>query len=472
MLILLTAVFILITIAKSFHYSIEYGGSDLRCRVVGSRLLATGHSPYFYKWKAGDSELLLDPNANPNRIVNGNVATPAVLYSIYPLSKLSYPTIRFIWTILQILAGFAVVFLVIKRSPGSEAPGSESLGSESQDLKFPGLKSTEQFFAFVIVVLGLFCSEAFLYHVERGQVYVFFALFFALSYYLFNASFRHHEFVSGFVGGIFVLFRPIAAVIGLGFLINGKFKWLYGFATGLVVGCLLFVAPRPALWQEYFSAMKAYNNEMLVKKEILVKKEMIANKEMLVKPDTIGKFDSVISSAIINRQTSAASLPAEIEGSVNLQEIKTFNIDGLQTVQTYLRKLNIEISNLHSVLLYAILICLLTLTYFRVSKTGFSSTKVYLFAFLAYILAELCMIAPRSGYNIIEWMFPLGLIYISIKNSAILVIGLLTAVVVLHGFPIILPYQSAIAESVMIWALTCAIFRRRNMTGLHLSKSD
>jgi hypothetical protein len=47
-------------LTRDIRYTREYMG-DLRNRVVGARIIEDGGSPYFYKWKPGDSVAVLRP---------------------------------------------------------------------------------------------------------------------------------------------------------------------------------------------------------------------------------------------------------------------------------------------------------------------------------------------------------------------------------------------------------------------------
>src|SRR3974390_384676 len=80
-----TLVCLVLLAVQSWNYSERYGGTDLRHRVVASRLLATSHSLYFYKSRPEDGDYYFDPNDKPEFLVNGTSVTPAVLYVTYPI---------------------------------------------------------------------------------------------------------------------------------------------------------------------------------------------------------------------------------------------------------------------------------------------------------------------------------------------------------------------------------------------------
>jgi hypothetical protein len=205
-----TMSFLLLSVARSWYFSEKYGGSDLRARTIASRLLGTSNSPYFYKWKKSDGYYFLDPNQYSNRTVCGTSVTPAVLYTIYPLSVLPYLEVRRIWTILLYLLLGGIFFLII-------------LSHKSQPLFYPS----------VIIILGLICSSNWLFNIERGQVYTLYTFIFGLSYYLFHTKLRRAQLISGFVAGVLILLRPLAAAIGLAFFGKSERKWLTEISWGL-----------------------------------------------------------------------------------------------------------------------------------------------------------------------------------------------------------------------------------------------
>jgi hypothetical protein len=394
LLITLTTAFLALTFIKSIYFTQKHGGTDLRSRTIGSRLLFTGHSPYFYKWTPADGEFLLDPNDNAKRLVNGNVATPAALYAMYPLSLLPYPTLRLVWTVLLFIAGLSAVFLVLKNAG-------------------PVLLTA------CIIVTGLICSDTWLVNIERGQVYILYTFLFALLYRLYISGWKFNQFASGFIGGLFILFRPFAGIIGLGFLLHGKWKWLAGCIAGFAFGCLLFVAPDPSLWKDYFKAMQHYNKE-------------------------------ITGTAMQNAGAEEYTKPAIIEGANNLSLYSAFNVGQLYTVHDYLKMAGIGTGNREMIGCYILILALLSIFFFRLRNKNASPVTLFLFAYLAYILAELFFITPRTAYNVIQWIFPLCLIGLQARAHLPSLIMLVTGLLLLHNLPVIFPYQSALAELVFL----------------------
>lgn len=381
LLITITAVFLLLTIIKSFSITKQYGGGDLRTRIVGARLLSTGQSPYFYKWKPGTDVFYLDPNDEAYRLVNGNVVTPAALAIIYPMAQLPYPQVRLLWTILQLIAAGGILLILFR---------NRSIG--------------RGFLVASPIILGFICSELWFNNIERGQMYIFYAFLFTAMYGVYTSKWKYNEFLSGFIGGLFILFRPFAGIIGLGFLLHGKFKWVLGCIAGFLTGCLLFVLPFIPQWKDYSRAMEEYVNE------------------------NTGQSH--------HTNTAAGPLkPAIIEGADNLQVVKSFALNRLDTMNHTMKRFGIDINSTQSVLLYILIMAVLSALFFRLRKKMTGPEPLFLFGFLGLVLAELFVLAPRGPYNLIQWIFPVSVIYLQARKHLPSLVILITGLLLLHNFP-------------------------------------
>lgn len=401
----ITSVFVMLTILKSFILTNQYGGADLRTRVVASRLITTPYSPYFYKWNPDDGPLYLDPLDVKARKVNGNVVTPAVLIAMYPLSKLSYPVIHMLWTVLLILTGLATVYMMCKN-----------------------IDSNTTVIASSFMLLGLVCSEIWLYNIERGQMYIFYAFLFAIMYRCYNSTWKYNAFMSGFIGGFFILFRPFAIVLGLPFLLHGKWKWVLGCLTGFLIGCAIFVLPRPGLWQDYYYAMQEYVQEHF------------AGGPVQASPDEL------------------SDKPTMIEGMTNLTEYSDFNVARLETAHQYLKKVGITINETHSLILYAITVLVLGLFFFRLRKKHSTASTLFLFGFLLFILAELFSATDRGAYNLVMWLFPLSIVCVQARYNTPVLIILALGLLFLHHFPYPIRHQPEAAEIIFLGLIVGFIF--------------
>lgn len=164
---------------RDINNTIYYGGVDLRSNVVGARLLLEDKDPYYYIWKEGDSDLLLQPTANPNIPVGHVAVSPTVLFIYTSTAKLPYGIQQNIWFILQ------WIFLIISIYIFARASKSE-------------IKSK------LIWILGLlFISGSFIWrlHIERNKIIIFYGFLVAIAFLIYNMSFKHKDLVSGiFIG--------------------------------------------------------------------------------------------------------------------------------------------------------------------------------------------------------------------------------------------------------------------------------
>lgn len=393
LLIILSSFFVLLALAKAVYFTHTYGGTDLRVRIVGVRLLTTPHSPYFYKWQPGDSEFYLDPNVEAHRLVNGHVVTPATAAVIYPLAQLPYPAIRWIWSGLIVLATAAIIGLLACKVKGGN----------------------HRLWVILPVVLGMVCTDTWLFNIERGQMYIFYPLIITLMYLCYTSGKKYGIFVSGFLGGLMVVFRPFAAVLGLPFLLQKKWKWVSGAVAGLLLGILLFVVPFKSAWTDYFKAMQEYVNENMGK----------------------GNY---------NTTAQGTPMPAIIEGADNLNKSHQFNINRLDTTYHLLKWAGIDITETQSVIAFAVIVAMLSVVLLFHSKNRLTSEQLFLTGFFIMMLGEIFIIAPRGAYNVIQWIFPVTLMLMYYRNRLPLMIWLVTALLLMHQFPFIFPRQFAIAE--------------------------
>ena len=361
----------LFIVAKSLTLSRTYGGTDLRARVVGARAMQIGKSPYFYKWKPSDGDRLLDPNANPQRQANGNVATPAVLLLMQPLISLPYSYIRTIWTALELLA-IASIFFFITHS------------TQNYTLRILWV---------LPVMLILIASPYFALHIDRGQMYLFYQATIAISYYLYtkNAS---RKILSGCLVGLLVFFRPFALFFPLPFLLKREWKWLTGFATGLFGGLAIFVLPAYDTWLEYFHAMLFYSLE------------------------TTSAHDLHTYSPHHN--------PTVIEGCENLSKWGQYTITCLRNMNAIAPKINLELTESLAFLISFIVFALLTIL-FHISSPR-NTEQLFVLGVVLMILCEYFSKAPRTPYNVLQWTIPLVFItryFTKYKQYAGLIMGLL-----------------------------------------------
>lgn len=404
LIFILIVIFSFLIIYQAFYYSNRDGGTDLRNRVIGARLLHYGESPYFYKWRPKDGEILLDPNDDPNRLVNGNTSTPAVLTLMYPFCQLRYPTIRFVWTLIQLLLAAASVYLMILRVP-----------------------KIDRLYIAAMVLFGLLLSSQFLLHLERGQIIIFFVFLFSLMYYLYTSKWNYGSFVSGIIGGLLIYLRPFSIFVALVFIGKRKAKWIFGYGVGILLGLVIYVLPFQRAWSEYFHAMDEYGNEYLNKG---------------------------------HRQVSANyEIPRVIEGSSNLSLVSNFPGNSLYTMNILMTALGIRYNKLLSFILLGTGFFIIV-GYLMKSRRHFDAEELFLFSFLCYMIPEIFLLNWRGPYNLLEWIFPLFLIFRKIKVIEIRFVLVIVGLCLLRGLPFYFPTEMLIGELILFFIILSIIYNQ------------
>ncbi len=221
--------------AYDLKNTVELGGVDLRNRVVGARLLVKGLDPYFFRWQQGDPETLLDPLDKPGLPVSRVTVPPTGLVLYIPFSGLPYIYQRFIWFFLQWGAVLLSLFLLLKRS------------ADPLRNKF-------------LLGYGLFFIGGSIFwriHLQVGQLYVFYMLPIAISYWISSKKFRFSDEIAGLLIGLTASMRFPVLVMILPMLLFKKIKLLIATLLGFLI-CIgtSFLIFGQSVWASYFSAMQ------------------------------------------------------------------------------------------------------------------------------------------------------------------------------------------------------------------------
>ena len=115
----------------------------------------------------------------------------------------------------------------------------------------------------------------------------------------------------------------------------------------------------------------------------------------------------------------------------------------------------------YSLIIYAGFIAGLSLLFYRIPPESRDSDSLFLFGFLLYILLELFIVAPRPGYSLIQWIFPLYIIALKFQRHGTVLSLMIIALLLYHGFPFLFlfPYQFHLAELFFIVTLLHALFQ-------------
>lgn len=361
----------------------QNGGTDLRSRLVGARLLFTAASPYHYKWNPGDGNYLFDPNDRADRPVNGNVATPAALFLLQPISCLPHYIARWGWAGIEWIGVFIMLAIWL--------PGAGILKK----------------IAWSIVPLGLFFSTAYWqYHQDRGQMYVLYAALLSGGWYFLQQK-SYRPIWAGICLLLLVLCRPFAVLLPLFIFFFlptvDRRRWLYL----LFIMVLALVLPFASQWQQYFQAMEWYRLEYM---------------------------GNLTNSFILS---NSHFTDGTIEGASNLKVASDYEITCLQPIWYYGQKAGVYFQQLHG---YAFLFSGLVGAAFYVYRQRKYSgilPLAFTIAFLLMMLAELFSFFPRAPYNMIWWVAGAGLLSSQINlnsyKAVAISISLLLALL-LHSF--------------------------------------
>jgi Glycosyltransferase family 87 len=215
-----------IAIGKSYHYTKQYTGTDLECRMRGAKLQAAGYSAYFTRDSTGKTQL------------NGVTVPPVVLLLHYPLNSLSYSQVRTAWLIIQYLLLLGAIVLLARQLP-------------------PGIHN--RLFIPAIITAFFMCAAFWQFHTERGQIYVLYLFLFACIYTLYSKNTKTAVFFAGVMLAFAIWTRMLFIVCAIPFLLQKNKPFLSGLIAGLTVFAIASL-PFYHQWQDYFAAMSGYTN--------------------------------------------------------------------------------------------------------------------------------------------------------------------------------------------------------------------
>ena len=164
----------------------QYGGNDLRNKVVGARYLLAGLDPYAIEWSP-PSEWFVDPlRRYPG--LSPTTVTPLVLMVYCPLAWLPYSTQRIIWFFIEWLTMILCILVLMRIVPTGIAR-----------------------FVFLVFSLLFFVSGFFWrLHVERGQFYIFLTFILSLAIFF---DMKQKSIIAAILLGLLTVLRPTFLII-------------------------------------------------------------------------------------------------------------------------------------------------------------------------------------------------------------------------------------------------------------------
>ena len=237
-IILSTGIMVLAHSAYFDFRNAKINSSDLRNRVVGSRLINDGISPYFYKWKSTDPIRYYDPENFDHLKVSNMTATPFFHQLIHPLAEMPQWKISRWWCAIQYLLFFAMVGMALILSYTNRQKGM------------------------VLIFSILFLlTDAWKMNVSNGQCYLFFPFLAMLIYFILQKG-RSMIWapVAGLLSIVLVLTRPNALIFFIPFVFllkNYGRRWLLSFFVPilLLAGWTLGDRGERFFWQDYVKSL-------------------------------------------------------------------------------------------------------------------------------------------------------------------------------------------------------------------------
>ena len=407
----LALLLILFAAIKAGYYTLKYGGTDLRADIVGTRAMLLNKSPYFFHWKAGDPETLLNPNDNGNT-VNGVTAAPGVLHFYSLISWIKYPTLRIVWTGIQYLMMGSIFFLCFSRIKN-----------------FTG----HVVYAFLITSIAFLASNLWLENIERGQKYVLYTFLICGVWKLLESKKKYINVLGGALLAFSIYCRPTFIVLAIPVLWIANRSAITGtFLCSLML--LLHTFFHLGEWKDYKRAMSIY-----------VKIENVANV-----------------------QTVRPAYPNIIEGSSNLRLYNSsFIIGGVRTFPSYSKPMSPVVIYIYAGI-YALFV-LASFVFLRTRIKTFSTQQAILFGFLLYILSEYFIPNNRGGYNPIQWVMAVIFILTGEARVGLNWLLIITGICFMLDFPFYFPGFHSIGELLLVISLIRHL-RSSNLVSVNSSK--
>jgi hypothetical protein len=394
----------------------ELGIGDLRNRIVGARLQKNGISPYFYKWKKGESIRYYDPLNDNGWKVSACTASPFFHTLLYPLTELPYPTTSKLWIFVLYILLIATTILAILISKNTALP-----------------------IACFICVAFTF-TETWLDTIVTKQSYLFIPFFAMLIYFfLKKGSTNKWLYILAGAASVFLLLtRPTTIFFFLPLIfIHKKYsasdKLL--FFLPVLLGLIITLSTsQSTLWRDY--------------------------------------FESVSEHIKIHQGLDPAT---QSNDKGNFTAIEGFNIEGYHNNGTEWYKAYVESSsffvmiNLISgyrippgllLLCCGITMLVFTALFYGIRKKrtiGISPEAVLILGYCLYLISDLGAPIYRGHYNVVQWLFPLLLIPATFQARYLwLYLLMLTALFLNIHYKPFLPMQHALAE--YIWLASFLIY--------------
>jgi hypothetical protein len=404
---------ILSSFAIDLHLTRKYGGADLLDKVIGSRSLLEGRSPYFEPWRPGDPERFADPLVPQGSALTRFTGSPFQALIMAPMTIVPFPAMRVAWLFMQYALLLLSIGLLLR------AYGTEH--------RWSGLVA-------LAVLAVMLTSVAWRLHVERGQIYVIFTTLIAG---LFLAARRSHTDVLGALGAMLILFKPTFGLLLLPLLFKLDKRMLIGGLAMLVVALVPFLALPDGFssWAEYSEAMKIWG----------------ANPgEGAIPPETPENFQ----------------YPASIEGATNLADHHPMEAEN-GSIAAILYAFGVLVPPWlpYALILGTIAVIVITSwSSLRQARTA----DLLLIGFCLNTMFMMMLPVLRFHYQFVLWTAPVLYVLLSYRRAGLawyLIAGF--AGLLVAGGLDLLPFNVLIAELLLLGLIAIHLYHRLHKAGTH-----
>lgn len=363
---------LLLRLVLVFWYSLlavqQDSRSDLRNRIVGTRIALLGKDPYFYIEPANGDERLIDPHNFVDASQSRLSVTPSILLLHSAYVWIDYSKIIVFWFFVQWVLYFMSMHLAIKNVDGE-------------------IRKSLIIFAFLI--FGN--SKYWISNLINLQVYVVYLFLVSLAYYFLKHKREKYTLITT---GVLTALRPPYLILSSllltikGFRKNSK----YFVISLLVILTISFLAFNPLVWNQYVNGMIMSTSSAL---------PMINN----------GQYNP------------QASYPPIIDGLRVSQDSVGYSPENEFSLRTFIFEWK------EYVIPYTVLIfCILIINFFGLAissrKKNITANEVFFLGLLLTIVAEYFLPSRRYLYANIQWLMIIVII-ISDLNAQKLVQSLM-----------------------------------------------
>lgn len=341
---------------RDIRYSREYMG-DLRNRVVGARIIEDGGSPYFYKWKPGDSLRYYDRQAFDIYIPSISTSTPFLHRLLMPLADLPFATIMRVWMGVLYLLYFAMAgyALTLARAPSARL-------------------------AVLVVALLFLLTNAWELHTKYGQTYL---LIPALAMLVF--ALRRWPVLAGLAAAMLVMVRPNAVLFLVPLLLVRDLKWAFWAPAVVALGWVLLSPQERGLWGDY---------EEMLGEQVKIHQDL----SPLTRPAVIDPgyryWEGLDMDTVLAR--------------IGRDPVRIFSENGNVFVlyrQLVGHRMPVALLGMSGVVVIALVVCILLLVRRRYGEL--EPAQLAILGFCLYMISDLFSPIYRHAYYAVQWIMPL-----------------------------------------------------------------